>query len=178
MLWPRKIFRILLFVWTKNSMLIQQKVRFLPHDKWVAFWNNFCFETYAIRVFSICPVDTGRKLNVHKTFRRRPGCLLDVLCTFNLRLVSTRWRSFAEGVNVEKNDPCYSYNLFLLILPQFIINNNLYSHFCHILLFYYIIIYSLLLILLYFVIVLFLLEFSITFMLFVLLIILLFHLSL
>ena len=134
MLWPRKIFRILLFVWTKNSMLLQQKVRFLPHDKWVAFWNIFCFETYAIRVSSICPVDTGRKLNVHKTFRRRPGCLLNVLCTFNLRPVSTGWRSFAEGVNVEKSDPCYSYNLFLRILPQFIINNNLYSHFV---IFYY-----------------------------------------
>ena len=35
------------------------------------------------------PVDTGRKLNVHKTFRRRPGRLLNVLCTFNLRLVPT-----------------------------------------------------------------------------------------
>ena len=35
------------------------------------------------------PVDTGRKLNVHKTFRRRPGCLLNVLCTFNLRPVYT-----------------------------------------------------------------------------------------
>ena len=35
------------------------------------------------------PVDTGRKLNVHKTFRRRPGRLLNVLCTFNLRPVST-----------------------------------------------------------------------------------------
>ena len=35
------------------------------------------------------PVDTGRKLNVHKTFRRRPGGLLNVLCTFNLRPVST-----------------------------------------------------------------------------------------
>ena len=38
---------------------------------------------------SVFPVDTGRKLNVHKTFRRRPGRLLNVLCTFNLRLVST-----------------------------------------------------------------------------------------
>ena len=37
----------------------------------------------------IDPVDTGRKLNVHKTFRRRPGRLLNVLCTFNLRPVST-----------------------------------------------------------------------------------------
>ena len=35
------------------------------------------------------PVDTGRKLNVHKTFRRRPGRLLNVLCTFNLHPVST-----------------------------------------------------------------------------------------
>ena len=35
------------------------------------------------------PVDTGRKLNVHKTLRRRPGRLLNVLCTFILRPVST-----------------------------------------------------------------------------------------
>ena len=35
------------------------------------------------------PVDTGRKLNVHKKFRTRPGRLLNVLCTLNLRPVST-----------------------------------------------------------------------------------------
>ena len=35
------------------------------------------------------PVDTGRKLIVHKTFRRRPGHLLNVLCMFNLCPVST-----------------------------------------------------------------------------------------
>ena len=34
-------------------------------------------------------VDTRRKLNVHKAFRRRPGCLRNVLCTSNLRPVST-----------------------------------------------------------------------------------------
>ena len=34
------------------------------------------------------PVDTGRKLNVHKAFKRRPGRLLNVLSTFNLRPVS------------------------------------------------------------------------------------------
>ena len=33
--------------------------------------------------------DTGRKLNLHKTFRIRPGRLLNVLCTFNLRPLST-----------------------------------------------------------------------------------------
>ena len=31
-------------------------------------------------------VDTGRKLNVPKTFRRRPGSLLSVLRPYNLRL--------------------------------------------------------------------------------------------
>ena len=35
------------------------------------------------------PVDTGRKLSVHKTFRRHQGRLLNVLCTFNLRPVAT-----------------------------------------------------------------------------------------
>ena len=35
------------------------------------------------------PAVTGRKLNVHKTLRRSPGCLLNVSCTFNLRPVST-----------------------------------------------------------------------------------------
>ena len=42
------------------------------------------------------PVDIGRKLNVHKTFTRRPGRLLNVLCTFNLRPVST---GLVEEVN-------------------------------------------------------------------------------
>ena len=37
----------------------------------------------------LIPVDTGRKLNVQETFRRRPGHLLIVLCMANLRLVST-----------------------------------------------------------------------------------------
>ena len=37
----------------------------------------------------VIPVVTGRQLNVHKTFRRRPGRLMNVLCTFNLRPVST-----------------------------------------------------------------------------------------
>lgn len=33
----------------------------------------------------LLPVDTGRKFNVRKTFRRGPGCLQNVLCKFNLR---------------------------------------------------------------------------------------------
>ena len=42
-------------------------------------------------MFPFCksPVDPRHKLNVHKAFRRRPVHLLNVLCTFNVRLVST-----------------------------------------------------------------------------------------
>ena len=40
-------------------------------------------------LFNKVPVDTGRKLNVHTTFRGRPGRLLNVSCAFNLRPVST-----------------------------------------------------------------------------------------
>ena len=36
---------------------------------------------------TVYPLDAGCKLNVHKTFRRRPGCLVNVLCTVTLRLM-------------------------------------------------------------------------------------------
>ena len=62
-----------------------------------AFWK--IYKTIIVLLMNIwleikkilCPVDTGRKLNVHKTFRRRPGHLLNVLCTFNLCPVSAGW---------------------------------------------------------------------------------------
>ena len=45
---------------------------------------------YAVRsLHNDAALDTGRKLNVHKMFRRRPG-LLNVLCAFSLCPVSTR----------------------------------------------------------------------------------------
>ena len=46
------------------------------------------FSSVCLRMVYI-PVDTGRKLNVHNTFRRRHGRLLNVLCTFSLRPVPT-----------------------------------------------------------------------------------------
>ena len=55
-------------------------------------------------LISIFPVDTGRKLNVHKTFRRRPVRLLNVLYTFNLRPVSRGLRS-SEIKTFLKKDP-------------------------------------------------------------------------
>ena len=61
------------------------------------------YVTYATIVLTILtdvliliPVDTGRKLNVHKTFIRRPGRLLDVLCTFNLRPVTRGELSYSD----------------------------------------------------------------------------------
>ena len=48
-----------------------------------------CWEWYQItQSITNILVDTGRKLNVHKTLRRRPRRLLNVLRTFNLRPMS------------------------------------------------------------------------------------------
>ena len=43
-----------------------------------------------VKEFRDSPVDTGRKSNVHKMIRRRPGHLMKVFCTFNLCPVSIR----------------------------------------------------------------------------------------
>ena len=64
---------------------------------------------------AIYPVDTERKLNVHKTFRGRPGRLLNVLCTFNLRPVSAEIHSakhsqkliLLRAKNMVQNKPQY-----------------------------------------------------------------------
>ena len=61
------------------------------------FWSAFFLTRAEYRpkkppyldTFQAVPVDIGRKLNVNKRFRRRPGRLLNVLCTFNLRPMST-----------------------------------------------------------------------------------------
>ena len=45
-------------------------------------------ETFFQFVF-LFHLDTGHKLNAHKTFRRRPGRLLNVSCKFNLRPLSS-----------------------------------------------------------------------------------------
>ena len=71
------------------------------------------------RETSSCPADTGRKLNVHKTFRGRPGRLLNVLCTFNLRPVSMRWSLPAFYKSFEKSKskwltPQFQYILIVL----------------------------------------------------------------
>ena len=60
-------------------------------------------------------MDTGRKLNVHKLFRRRPGRLLNALCTFNLRPASTghEIRKYQENLKTSLN-----YTLVLSFTPK------------------------------------------------------------
>ena len=50
------------------------------------FFVTIFLIVFAVSISYINPADTGRKLNVHKTFTKR---LLNVLCAFNLRLLST-----------------------------------------------------------------------------------------
>ena len=53
--------------------------------KYARFYQN---------LICLYPVDTGRKLHVHKTFRRPPGRPLNVLCTFNLRPVHRIFKNY------------------------------------------------------------------------------------
>ena len=50
---------------------------------------KICFKLSENNVilFMYYPLDTRRKLNVHMTFRRRPGHLLNILLAFNSRSV-------------------------------------------------------------------------------------------
>ena len=50
-----------------------------------SLWVSLNSYSLCHTLFRANPVDTARKLNVHKTFIRRPGRLLNVLCTFKLR---------------------------------------------------------------------------------------------
>ena len=85
-LYPANIYLVKLFffffltVASREGIDFCSKLDFLKISG-IPTFNCSCCKAY--------PVDIGRKLNVHKTFRRRPGRLLNVLCTFNLRPVST-----------------------------------------------------------------------------------------
>ena len=50
-------------------------------------------------------LDTGRKLNLHETFRRRPGHILNVFYTFNVCPVSSRVFMFDIVIYGQKQPP-------------------------------------------------------------------------
>ena len=64
------------------------------------------------------PADTGRKLDVHKTSRRRPGRLLKVLCTFYLRPV-LRGRFFVLLVRIFQMNFFKRYRYFYKLNIQY-----------------------------------------------------------
>ena len=74
------------------------------------------------------PVDTGRKLSVHKTFRRRAGRLLNVICTFNLRPVSTGKADLKKALLIKKTCTSslakFSVFPFLITMLFFAINTS------------------------------------------------------
>ena len=106
-------------------MLISSKL-------WFCIWffsQDFCkplidlihHDTFSATHF----VDTGRKLNVHKTLRRLPGRLLNVLYTFNLRPVSTGSLSVKSRIWKLAVILCGTYSWTIL----FFTNNDVTSSF-------------------------------------------------
>ena len=81
--------------------------------------NDISFQTCNFMAIKL-PMDTGRKLNVDKTFKRRTGRLLKVLCAFSLHPVSTEllrdgffFSNFADNDCKENLLPEYSLLLVL-----------------------------------------------------------------
>ena len=93
-----------------NSVAIVKNVGsvILNHPSTSSFVSTafyFIFSSWQVQVWSniTIPLDTGRILNVHKTFRRRRlGHLLNVLCTFNSRPLSRRislvWKKHVKRI--------------------------------------------------------------------------------
>ena len=81
-----------------------------PIDTVECIWVNigvcligFGHKTPEIHSF---PVDTGHKLNGHRTFRRCPGRLLNFLCTINLRPVCMGCIQLINQCRVQKMKRC------------------------------------------------------------------------
>ena len=89
------------------------------------------------------PVDTGRILNVRKTLRRRPRRLLNVLCMFILRSVSTGdigaflWKPpetpllkyTVQKYRSEKSDKNVDQNSIIFLIILFVLWDNIPSCF-------------------------------------------------
>ena len=80
-----------LLVWVKKFLQFShiQKFRLAWRGCYQRLLTFFLLFIIFLLLLKYYHVDTGRRLNVHETFRRRPGRLLNVLCTFNFRPVST-----------------------------------------------------------------------------------------
>ena len=105
------------------SIKLWQKIFLVWWRVWVlqfSITSTFPWCAVTRRTSTVNPVETGRKLNVHKTIRRYPGHLLKVLCTFNLRPVSTGKREpqriFVNAIYVVKLSNCEWMKAFVILL--------------------------------------------------------------
>ena len=85
-------------------------------------WNKTILQS-TFRDKTHFSLDAGRKLNIHKMFRRSSGHLLNVLCTFNLRPVPRGLASFYELVLIKElsiKDEQTLQNIFLFYWIYFL----------------------------------------------------------
>ena len=85
------------------------------------------------------PLNTGRKLNAHKTFSRSLGRLLNVLCTFNLRPLFRRKeiKNYDDKNNICNVKLSVQYNRVTNHTAQSLLNVNLsIESFCNIKLYF------------------------------------------
>ena len=115
------------FVWT---FLLQKFVElllfidFIPHffvflPRKIFIENLFCLFLFNVNPHKVkwdIHLDVEIKLHVHKTFRRCPGHVLNVLCTFNLRSVSRGSEPWRKIVHYSSNSPLTLQ--LMLIIPK------------------------------------------------------------
>ena len=91
-------------IFKNSSKWLAHQLKLVTSTYWMSFrsffkyfldfsWKSIIVLTFPIKDlnnknFDWYPLDTVCKLNLHKTFRRRQGHLLNVLCLFHLRPVS------------------------------------------------------------------------------------------
>ena len=68
------------------KVYLQKAILFCVKLKSTSFSSNYVsgVAKWDFTLSAYCPLDTGRKLNVHQAFRKRPVRLLYVLCTLQL----------------------------------------------------------------------------------------------
>ena len=103
---------------TDQSFAIPLSIMLKFPDKYLIIIRVNCF----FQVYN--PADTGRKLNVHKTFRRRPRRLQNVLCTFNLRPLPTGKYPEREFIIIRLGQMFSMMNIRALFVEEIILKPN------------------------------------------------------
>ena len=79
----------------RRSLVEHLITKYWNHIVWIKTWFCSCANSVFWKKIRInYHLDTERKWNILKTFKRRPGRFLNVLCTFNLHSVSMGWLVF------------------------------------------------------------------------------------